>query len=370
MMDMISHFSPKARALRKAYRMFHKIRPEFYEDLSDARRDGETIYLFVKEKLAKAIERKSALAPLYARWIKRMDQEEGRMSHFMLGSVPDSDILYLSTIERTDSFNEKLKFLAMVIRSQEKMRNTAIKIFLIPSLSIVVLVIYFLVQALYVIPIFEEVAPPSTWGTAGQIMYAISFAVKNFGVIIAATVYGSFHWFKWSLTNWTGSRRAKVDQWCLPYKLARDYNGSMFLMSVATLMQGDQMTIVKALELVRRNASPWLRWHVSQILRRIDSTSGNYGVAFDTGVLPRDITDRLASFSRRSGSVAKALEKVGIDGMDKVQDAFGDTIDRMNIVLILAIGLIIGSTALGTLLTAQGVTQGVKEQVRAQRTVR
>ncbi|MDR6398064.1 type II secretion system F family protein [Herbaspirillum seropedicae] len=370
MMRFITHFSPKARAFRKAYKMFRRIRPEFYEDLSDARRDGETIYLFIKERLAKAIERKSDLAPLYARWIKRMDQEEGLMSHFMLGSVPDSDILYLSTIERTDSFNDKLNFLARLIRSQEKMRKTAVKIFLIPALSLIVLVIYFLVQALYVTPIFEEVAPPSTWGTAGQIMYALSYAVKNFGIFIAAGAYGLFHWFNWSLTNWTGSTRARIDQWCLPYKLARDYNGAMFLMSIATLMQGDQMTLVKALEMVRRNASPWLRWHVSHILRRIDSTSGNYGVAFDTGVLPRDITDRLASFSRRSGSVAKALEKVGIDGMGKIQDAISETIDRMNIVLILVIGLIIGCTALGTLLTSQGVTQGVKEQVRTQRAVR
>lgn len=93
-----------------AIRHFRKVRVKFYVDLAAALKDKEVFSKFIAVRKARAIKQRDPLLPLYSVWQIRSQSKGGKLSHVLLGSAPESDIMVLAAIEDKGDLPEGLRF--------------------------------------------------------------------------------------------------------------------------------------------------------------------------------------------------------------------------------------------------------------------
>ncbi len=348
-----------------AIRTFRGVREQFYEDLAEAVSDSEPIAKFIEVRKARALKQKDSLASLYTIWLRRMNKRGGKLSYMLRGTVPESDIFVLSAIEDKGDLAEGLRFLAKTIRDQRGMTAALIGAIVMPIIVSVIMVGFMVVLALFVVPVFVEIAPVEKWNSIGKILYFVSHAITHYGLFLLIGASALIFGFIWTLPNWTGGWRAIADKH-LPYSVYRDYHGALFLIALAVMMHSGD-TLMRALEALKARSTPWLRWHIVRIIKNVDKMAGNYGESFSTGVFSQQLTNRIVDYSRRSSELDKVISRIGIDGIERVRKDVESGAKLMNSILIAVLGALLAFMLVGTILTAQGLSESLKKEVSMQK---
>ncbi|MEX3960179.1 type II secretion system F family protein [Trinickia sp. EG282A] len=343
-------------------RRFRSTREKFYVDLAEAIKDKEPTAKFLSIRLTRAIKQKDPYGRLYQIFLERLDQKGGSLSHMMSGIVPDSDLLVIASIEARGDLDEGLRFLATTIKSQRAMTAEMASALLVPALVTTVCLGFIGMLSFFVIPVYVTIVPPEKWNSMGKSIYAVSYVARHYGLVIFIAAGALLWWFKWSIPNWRGRRRAKADNY-IPYRVFRDYHGSIFMVALASLMVSGE-TLVRSLEKLKRRGKPWLRWHINTILNRLLTKNLNYGEAFATGIFGQELSNRLIDQSRRSSDFNQVIKKMGVEGIEEAREQVRKSAKSLNIALVFVLGGVVAYLLLGTLYTAQGLSAGLRESIR------
>ncbi|MBR8085642.1 type II secretion system F family protein [Burkholderia vietnamiensis] len=351
-------------AMAFTIRRFRSAREKFYIDLAEAIKDKEPTAKFLSIRLARAIKQKDPYGRLYKIFLDRLDQKGGSLSHMLGGIVPDSDLLVIASIETRGDVDEGLRFLAATIKSQRAMTAEMAAALLVPALVTTVCLGFIGMLSFFVIPLYATIVPPEKWNTMGKSIYAVSYVARHYGLLLLIAAAASMWWFKWSIPNWRGRRRAKVDNY-IPYRVFRDYHGSIFMVALASLMVSGE-TLVRSLEKLKRRGKPWLRWHINTILNRLLTKNVSYGEAFATGIFGQELSNRLIDQSRRSSDFNQVIKKMGVEGIEEAREQVRKSAKSLNIALIFVLGALVAYLLLGTLYTGQGLSAGLRDSIRHQ----
>lgn len=346
-----------------AVRTFQKSREEFYEDLAEAIKEKDSYTDFITVRKQRAVKQKDPLLPLYTLWLKRTSKEGGKLSHILKGSAPDSDIMVIAAMEDKGHLDEGLKFLSRTVKDQQEMKAAIRSAITMPCIVVVLMVGLMVMLSLAVIPQFTQIAPVEKWNTVGQMIYGISYIVTHFGIFLLFAAIAGVWAFGWSLNNWTGPTRAKLDK-KLPYRMYRDYTGAIFLVSLASMLRAGD-TLVNALNMIKRRSPPWQRAHIVKITKNLDRVS-NYGEAFSTGVFSQSLNNRLIDYSRRSSEIDLIISKLGIEGIAKVRKEINVSAKVMNGILTGVLGCALAFMFVGIIWTSFGLSAGIKSDVQSQ----
>jgi toxin co-regulated pilus biosynthesis protein E len=349
--------------LWQATSTFQKTREAFYEDLAEAINDKESYTDFIAIRRERAAKQKDPLLPLYTIWLSRTAKDGGRLSSILKGFAPDADIMIIAAMEDKGDLANGLKFLGSTVKDQQEMKASIVAAISMPIVVTILMVGLMVLLSLGVIPKFAEIAPVSRWNLIGRILYKISYSITNYGIFMLAALMGGFYWFIWSLPNWTGPRRKRLDEH-LPYRIYRDYSGSIFLVSLASMLRAGD-SLVNALGALRKRGSTWQRWHIAKIIKNMDGAK-SYGEAFGTGIFSQTLTNRLIDYSRRSPKFDQVVARIGIEGIAKVRKEINVQAKVLNVILITVLGALLGFMFVGVILTAQGLNQSIKEDIAAQ----
>jgi len=344
---------------------FHGVRQDFYEDLAEALVDGAQLAPRIKQLADRASAEGNLQAPLYQLWFHRMDNQS--FAEALADTVPESDLMILQAAERAGDLSTGLRFTATVIAATATMRSALRKAVASFAFLMVLQIALLAGFSYYGIELIEAIVPANAWPWIGQQLKGLSLFVTESGptVLVVGGVLGVA--YIWSLRNWRGSIRVKVDKYCLPYTIYRDFNGAMFLVSLAALMKNG-VGLNDALETLAERASPWLLWHIRHIQLGLDYQTESTGEAFATGLFNRALTWRIIDFGDRAGSkagsnFAEAMEKVGITTIGKVMAGVQDKTAVLNkVALFLNAGLIMFIVS-GTLLTIFEAQEQLQRQI-------
>lgn len=334
--------------IKRAKSAFAAIRADFYEDLAEALEDRAVLVDELKKHMVRENKRGRALGALYALWLKRMDTLH--FSNSLKGTVPTMDSLVMLAAETSGKLPQGLRFLANTVRSVGKIKNT-----LIGAVAVPIIIANMLVGMLYgfgkfMVPILLAILPVNHWPVMGQMMYTLSKAVTDYGLLFFALAIGGFFAFMWAMPNWVGPTRKKFDNH-LPFSLYRDYNSAVMLVSLSGLMQSGS-SLVGSLRAMRAASSPWLAWHLSQVLYNLDRESATPANAFHTGVMPQELYDRVSDYGTRS-SFQDALTKIGNQALEKVEKAVQKKAKILNYVLLAVSGTLLALMIGSVMMTAQ-----------------
>lgn len=334
--------------LKRAASAFKQRRADFYEDLAEALEDRAVLVDELKKLVLRERARRSAVAHLYAVWLKRMDTLT--FSNAMKGYVPALDSLILMAAESSGQLPPGLRFLATTVRSVGQIKSAIMGAVAVPLIVTSMLLGMLFGFGKFMVPILLAILPVEHWPTIGRFMYSIAMAFTNYGILIFAGIGASIFGFIWALPNWVGNTRRKFDNF-LPFSVYRDYNSAVMLVSLSGLMQSGS-SLVGSLRSMRTASPPWLAWHITKVLYNLDRESAEPAKAFGTGVLPEDLYDRVIDYGQRS-SFQSALNKIGAQALTKVEKTVALKARVLNSLLLAVSGTMLALMIGSVMMTAQ-----------------
>lgn len=319
-----------------ALQSFNDIRENFYEDLVEAIRDKETIKVFLlstQEHYEKNDQK--GLANLYGEMLENVGEGGWKISNMMKGIVPDSDMLILTANDNVTSEADQISgfmYLAATIRKMRELKSTVKMALITPMLVFPVLIFFILMIAYLFVPENEKILSHEHWNSNEQILYWISYAVLNYGILIAGGgIFLVLGYIK-TFANWTGETRSKMEAIPVlgtPYLIYRNFQAANFLTALASLMKS-RLDLVSGLGKLQENATPWMRWHISETLNHLHEFPNDSSGAFNTGLLSPELHMRLTSYERRS-NFNDGLLRMGTDGMSHVTKEVKSSSMKLNI---------------------------------------
>lgn len=309
---------------------FNGSREDFYKNLALAMKHDEPVADFLQEEIKEALKYKEpGTVLLCGRMLRRQNEQEGRLAHMMTTIVPLGDVFALSGIDEVDK-SKKIEGLYFLADSIVRVRAMTGMIFKALETLITMLPIFLafaLIDAIILVPEYEQMMPVERWPAIGKAIYAISYVVRNYWFALAILFVGSIAAFIWSLNNWTGKYRVAADG-VFPYFLYRNFHSSIFLVRLAQLLKTDK-SLNEALLILRARAAPWLRWHIDRFLRNMTRYGEDYGQIINTGIFSRRMQKQIRAQAKYSG-FREALLELGGSGMNMLMEDMSKIASRVN----------------------------------------
>lgn len=331
-------------------------RAEFYEDFAAALDDGIDVVSYLRKRYERARKMKDPLRPLFGRWLRRMDTQSLSVA-FRGSGIPDSEVMVLAAGESGSALPDNLRFLAKTVREIAQMKKLMRVAVTVPALIFCVLAAILYGFSTNFVPVLADVFPPSKWPPAGQRLYQVSQFVTSYGIFIVVFLFGLGAAIAWSFNGWIFEGRRRLDDF-LPYSLYRAYSGSITLVSLASLLNAGN-SLVEALEKVAKYSSPWVRWHMRSIIKRLDVYSANPGKAFDVGLLPRRALNRVIDRAERS-NFGDAVQTIGFSVIGNIRQDMESGAKALNVAMLLLAGICLGGIMFGFLDTVYSIRNAMR----------
>lgn len=157
-------------------------------------------------------------------------------------------------------------------------------------------------------PVFQTILPLEYWPDSGKTLNSISEFIVSQWWFILAIVVGLGYIITISLPRWTGSIREVADKFP-PYSIYKEYNAASFLIALSSMMMAG-VSLNEAMQKIQEKAAPWMRHHVSKMLKKLRVAGSDYGKALDTGLLDKEVAGDLQDYAKLS-SFEKAVYGIG-----------------------------------------------------------
>lgn len=354
----------KSFQLWQAKRKLLARRADFYYDLASALEDKVPLFTTLRAYEARARKRDPSAALLYQRMLR--ESMSGSLSQALRGIMPATELIMIDAIQSSGdaALARGLYFMSETVEKIDKMILTVRKSVVYPIMLLIIFSGLLTGFSFFAVPVLEDLMPPEKWPLLGRILYHISSIVRHYGIyiliVLALTVYA----FVKSLANWHGPVRKKVDKW-MPYSLYRDFSGAMLIVSLSSLMRTG-VSLRSSLERAIRFSTPWMRWHLSQILRGLASEhAAQFGHAFRTGVLSMEMEDRVQDAAERRDPVA-AFVKIGVGSIDRIERSMTESAGKLNGIMMAIAGVVLGIMMTGFFATAFEMQSGIQSATGVQ----
>lgn len=348
-------------ALKMQMRRFQKLRPQIYAQMAFALEHDANVRGELEDMVKVAKYRNSAMLPIYQNWLNNYKgRAAGRLSASMAQTVSREEMSLIASAEETQKLASGFRFLSQStakIAAMQKAITSAVRSIFIPSAMLVGL-LYGIDEHFF--PVVAESIPREEWGTLPTMVSRISHNISALiavGVLVAPALY--LGW-KYSLTNWTGKGRLFFEKTIL-YSKYRDFHCAVFLVNLAFLMEAGKPPR-EALEKIYENSSIYLKWHIGNMLKKMDRNASNMGqVLVSTGLFSEALGDLLTNYSRWTDWHTQ-ISEIAYTALKIVTDDVMEMSPRLQEGLKLCVGLIVFLVlaTVGTIIMAVMQKSGIK----------
>jgi type II secretory pathway component PulF len=168
-------------------------------------------------------------------------------------------------------------------------------------------------------PQVTDVLPLEQWSAGGQLLYAFDTYCAQWWWLNLSLIGAAGAAYFYGLNRWTGPLRNRLDAAPLMWRNRRDLRAALLIVSLSGLFDSG-LTLSAALARVKRNADPWLRWHITRMERRLAAKPEEPMRALETGIFSQLVVDRIADAERRDNFV-DAIKSLGRGSLDSVVEA-------------------------------------------------
>lgn len=334
-------------------------RADFYRDLADALdlNVGLLEFLSTQAKNSRMVKDQSSerVYQAMAQRVARGGGAQTPISNMVRGIAPAADQLLLKAVDdAVASKNEALRLTADAVEFQKRSLLRISAELAMPAIAIPLVGASCFIFARIISGVVASSPSADIWtGFNGfarwlaEFIYAYAAPIVGVSAaLVAAVVY--------ALPRWTGAIRIKAEEWPVA-NLYRDYNAAIVLSSLAMMTRSGK-TMREALESLRSASNPWLRWHVTRILRSLEDNPNDYIAAFGRGLMPKTVRARLASLMDSKKSFSESLVLLGTKEITRLEKRVALSAEATGwalmsvliaIVVVLSIGTMTIASALG-----------------------
>lgn len=344
---------------------FRAHRDRFYDQIAKSVEVKDAFRDFLDAELRIALDKATADASrAYALKLirKRHAQGAAKWSEWLKDVMPESDRLLLVTLDDAPDVPALLRTIASSLRERDELIGT-MKKKVIPPLLVLPGAFAFAFIFAKNLPIIVKVAPPEVWnGFNGYVRMFCEF-ILHWGILSVAVFALAAAFFVYQLPRWRGTWRARLESVrprtalflfpvfpiLLPLSLYRDFQAGITF-SVLAVMLSAGRTLNDSLQVIERNASPWLRWHVRRILRHLQTYPTEYARAFSKGLISPTLMAQLSSDIRTTPRFDHVLINAGQKGMKELREVVDRQAGAINTVLLMEAGALVVFLMMGQLL--------------------
>lgn len=246
-------------------------------------------------------------AKIMTQWIEEMRRGakfEGALREW----IPSNEHMLISAGERGEGLIKGLKEATTMSQAAARTKSAIIGGTLYPLALIAMMLSMLYAFQTKQVPIFTGLLPVESWPQSGRLLYNLSwFVVHRLWLVVGGMIAISFL-VSFTMGRWRGRIRTVFDK-LPPWSVYRSYQASSFMIGLASLMRAG-IPNFDALRLMQRNASPWMKDHLSRMMAAMSLGGANQGAALDTGLLDPETAGDVQDYSRL-GSFRDAIHTLG-----------------------------------------------------------
>lgn len=286
-------------SVKRAASRFHTQRARYYEYLANMLQSskGETKLLTLFERDAERYAGKPR-GILCAWWEQQLLANGGRFADALLGTLPADEVTVLRVAEDAGpgALEAGLRDVARIAMLSDRIRGEALSTMAAAvvgaAVGIGMLTIYPIFAAAKLRELFGFI-PMEFWGAKGTAFIHHAENVVAFGPYVAAVLVILGAYVYWSIANFVGPTREKLDEKFALFQAIRDMKAALFLATMATLTsrRGNVMyTLAESLQTLASGArTAWLRWRIDQIATRLEVSGAVDAEVFDTNLISKEM---------------------------------------------------------------------------------
>lgn len=184
--------------------------------------------------------------------------------------VPPGESLLLETGSNSGRLQEAFMNAAECVAQQRRVKSAIIASASYPLLLITILIAALALASYNIIPAFGEVLPLDQWQGTAALVASAAANIRAHGLTLLGGLIVFVALVTWSLARWTGPTRNWVEN-IVPYSVYRMWQGSAFLLSVASLMSSGVKLDDNALRRIAAHATPYLQERITAIARQLSA---------------------------------------------------------------------------------------------------
>lgn len=249
-----------------------KSRVDWYEAMAKAIGDGKSAFVVVDKLAIEYTRTRHPMAPLLRELVRRMQGNKtsdrgnasGTIGSDLLGLVPENEANLIDAGESSGKLEDGFARAAEYLKNTTRLRDEVLGPLKEPAFLLLMLAGVLIFFSYEILPTFNNIAPRHTWPRGAQTYgkladQAIPIAVA----IVSMMVFGTMAFLK-AAANWTGQRRAFVDQHIFPFTLVARVNSAAMLTSLAGYVAAGVKFDV-ALRQLHATSNPFMRTMYQQM---------------------------------------------------------------------------------------------------------
>jgi type II secretory pathway component PulF len=338
-----------------------KARERLYRKLSQLLKNGVSLDRALEQvAVIEAKRRHTATATVLRRW--RNSIENGmNFGQCVAPFVPSSEALLLETGGNSGRLQESFLNAAESVAQQRRVKRAIVNAGAYPLLLICVLIAALILASYQIIPAFGEVLPVEQWVGAAAVVASVTAAIRSQGLLMLAILFALILLVSFSMPRWTGRTRLWVEK-VAPWSIYRMWQGSSFLLSLASLMASGVKIDDNALRRISAHASPYLQERITAIARQLTAGS-NLGEAMGKAGFnfpEEELIDDLRIYATLKG-FEENLTTITHDWVGEVEAKVTAAMKVLN-----TVALVLIAVTLGVLISSIfGVVQQIQESANA-----
>ena len=247
-----------------------RTRERFYRKLSQLLRNGIAIDRALEQmEMTETKQRRKGLGKLVRRW--RNSIENGVNFGMCISPyVPSNESLLLESGGNFGRMQRALNEAAEAVAQQRRVKKMVVRSSAYPVLLLTILGNALYLASYNVIPAFADVLPVEQWRGAPAVVAQIADFIRRYGGWLLLFVFLMIGLISMTLPMWIGRTRMWVER-LVPWSVYRMWQGSSFLLSVASLMSSGVKIDEVALKRISARVSPYMRERIEAISRQVIS---------------------------------------------------------------------------------------------------
>lgn len=200
------------------------------------------------------------------------------------GFVPRQELGVIYSSEKSGSLADGFLSIVATMQFEQQLRSQLIKAISFPLIMLGLALVVVAGYAVKVFPAFEQVIPVARWPGVTQLLYHFGTGLYHglwlyiLGAFVALTLLSRL-----AMSNVTGNLRDHVLDRVMPFSTWRKMSASLFLNNLSAMLRNN-IPLNESLEVIRLNASRWMRHHLS-LMQNNMALGQPYGQAMSTGLL-------------------------------------------------------------------------------------
>jgi type II secretory pathway component PulF len=343
---------------------FRKARSDIYETLFDKLHDTgsrriETMTELFDAWATREEGRKQEVALVY-RAIAQKLKTGAPFSAAIKNFVPAEESLLLDAGEASGRLPEALKACLTSQKAHDEMRGAVTGALMQPAFGFLGLIGSSALMGSMLWPELLNNFKPKYWPT-----WAL--------VLVEAQVWMASHWpfvatlglfvalYYYTLPRFTGRYRRYLDM-VPPWSVYRDRTASGLLIILAGLIRAG-LQVDESLERIAKGSTPYMRWHLLLIKRRIKAHGSDAIKAFDTGLFSQAILDRIED-AGRSRDMADTISVIGERSLHMIVKDVKQSAAVANSLLMLIVGVLFAWSLAAQVIGTQSASEKFIAEMR------